>query len=39
MIIVVNHAMPNDDEDGKEAVVKIAKGIEKHIQELLRCGL
>jgi len=39
MIVIVDHVMPKDVEDSKEAVVKTAKSIEKDVQELLRCGL
>jgi len=38
MIVIVDHVTPKDEEDGKEAVVKTAEGIEKNIKELLRCG-
>jgi len=39
MIIIVDHAMPKDEEESKEAVVKTVKVIEKDLKELLRCAL
>jgi len=39
MIVIVDHAMPKDEEESKEAVVKTVKVIEKDVEELLRFGL
>ena len=39
MIVIVDHVTLKDEEDSKETVIKIAKGIEQDIKELLRCGL
>jgi len=39
MVVIVDHVMPKDEEDSKEAVVKSVKSIEEDIKELLRCGL
>ena len=38
MIVIVDHVTLKD-EGGKETVVKIAKGIEQDVKELLRCDL
>jgi len=39
MIAIVERVTPKDEEVSKEAIVKIAGGIEKEVKELLRCGL
>ena len=39
MIVIVGHVTLKDDEGTKATVVKTAEGIEKDIEELLRCGL
>ena len=39
MIVIVDHVTLKDEEGSKETVIKIAKGIEQDIKELLRCGL
>ena len=39
MIVIVDHVTLKDEEGSKETVMKIAKGIEQDIKELLRCGL
>ena len=39
MIVIVDHVTLKDEEDSKETVMKIAKGIEQDIKELLRYGL
>ena len=39
MIVIVDHVTLKDEEDSKETVMKIAKGIEQDIKELFRCGL
>jgi predicted transcriptional regulator len=39
MIVIVDHVTLKDEEGSQEAVVKIAKGIEQDVKELLRCGL
>ena len=39
MIVIVDHVTLKDEEGSKETVVKITKGIEQDIKELLRCDL
>ena len=39
MIVIVNHVTLKNEDDTKETVVKTADGIEKDIEELLRCDL
>ena len=39
MIVIVDHVTAKDEEGSKEAVVKATRGIEKDVNELLRCGL
>jgi hypothetical protein len=39
MIVIVDHVILKDEEGSKETAVKISKGIEQDIKELLRCGL
>ena len=39
MIVIVDHVTLKDEEGSKETVMKIAKGIEQDIKELLRCDL
>jgi predicted transcriptional regulator len=39
MIVILDHVTLKDEEGSEETVVKIAKGIEQDIKELLRCGL
>ena len=39
MIVIVDHVTAKNEEGNKEAVVKAAKGIERDVKELLRCGL
>ena len=39
MIVIVDHVTLKEEEGTKATVVKIAEGIEKDIEELLRCGL
>jgi hypothetical protein len=39
MIVIVDHVMPKDEEDSKEAAMKTAEGIKADIKELFRCGL
>ena len=39
MIVIVNHVTLKDEEGSKETVIKMAKGIEQDIKELLRCSL
>jgi Zn finger protein HypA/HybF involved in hydrogenase expression len=39
MIVIVDHVTLKDEEGSEETVLKIAKGIEQDIKELLRCGL
>ena len=39
MVVIVDHVTLKDEEGSRETVVKIAKGIEPDIKELLRCDL
>jgi hypothetical protein len=39
MIIIVDHVTARNEEGSKEAIVKVTKGIEEDIKELLRCSL
>ena len=39
MIVIVDHVTLKEEEGTKATVVKTAEGIEKDIEELLRCGL
>ena len=39
MLVIVAHVTAKNEDGSKEAVVKIAKGIEQDIKELLRCDL
>ena len=39
MIVIVDHVTVKGEEGSKETVVRITKGIEQDIKELLRCGL
>ena len=39
MIVIVDHVTLKDEEGSRETVVKIAKGIEQDIKELLRCDV
>ena len=39
MIDILRHVIPKSEEGNEEAVVKVIKGIEKDIKQLLRCDL
>ena len=39
MIDILHHVIPKSEEGNEEAVVKVIKGIEKDIKQLLRCDL
>ena len=38
MIDILRHVTPKTEEGNEEAVVKVAKGIEEDIKQLLRCA-
>ena len=39
MIVIVDHVTLKDEKGSKDAVMKVAKGVEQDIKDLLRCSL